>query len=102
MVKQKTASPKSYWNLLKRIVGIGKRKKEIPNEAVLDGTVLHGEEVLEVWQKAFQKLGTLDENDIDFDKAFLDETKEEVTNGRNVNWRVSRTKSIAQLSLTKS
>ena len=80
LVKHKRSSPKSYWNLLKQIVGLGKRKNDIPNEAVMDGVVVHGDQVLETWQKAFQKLGSTDVNDVAFDNAFMTEIKEEISN----------------------
>jgi len=34
-----------------------------------------------VWEKAFQKLGTVNENDVAFDRDFLEETKEEIKHG---------------------
>ena len=40
--------------------------------------IVSGEQAKQVWQKAFEKLGDLDENNVAFDKAFLEEVKQEV------------------------
>ena len=36
--------------------------------------------MLETWQRAFQKLGSTDVNDVAFDNAFMTEVKEEISN----------------------
>ena len=64
--------------MLKKAVGLGLKKHEIPKDALMEGMIVSGEQAKQVWQKAFEKLGDLDENNVAFDKAFLEEVKQEV------------------------
>ena len=78
ILRAKITDSKRYWDLLKKIVGAGKTKKEVPNEAWMEGKLVTGDLVKGAWQQAFQKLGEQDENDISFDAEFLVNTKKEV------------------------
>ena len=58
IIRAKSTDSKQYWNLLKKIVGVGKTKREVPKEVCVEGKVVKGDQVRWVWQQAFKKLGT--------------------------------------------
>ena len=78
LLSNRTTNARAYWTMLKKVVGLGLKKPEIPKDALMEGMVVSGEQAKQVWQKAFQKLGDLDENNDEFDKEFLEEVKQEV------------------------
>ena len=78
ILRAKTTDSKRYWDLLKKIVGVGKFRKEVPNEAWMEGKLVSGDLVKWAWQQAFQKLGEQNDNDILFEAEFLVNTKKEV------------------------
>ena len=78
LLSNRTTNARAYWTMLKKAVGLGLKKHEIPKDALMEGMIVSGEQAKQVWQKAFEKLGDLDENNVAFDKAFLEEVKQEV------------------------
>ena len=73
LLSNRTTNARAYWTMLKKAVGLGLKKHEIPKDALMEGMIVSGEQAKQVWQKAFEKLGDLDENNVAFDKAFLEE-----------------------------
>ena len=71
--------PRVYWNLLKRTVGLNRKKVEIPDEVLFDGVVACGDRILEVWREAFKRLGAVDGDEKAFKAEFLEEIQQEVS-----------------------
>ena len=45
----KSKNPSIYWDLLKRTVGVKRKKMQFPCEVLFDGVVTCGEKIREVW-----------------------------------------------------
>jgi hypothetical protein len=71
-------SMKEYWVKLKGFVGLHKPRKAIPMESVVDGVVVRGREVLDVWQRAFHNLGSASFGSDSFIPDFADSVRAEV------------------------
>ena len=71
-------NPRVYWDMLKRTVGLGKKKMTIPDEVLFDGVVASGDKILEVWREAFRKLYAVSTDDKAFRAEFLEEIKQEI------------------------
>lgn len=84
--ESRTANARVYWSTLKKVVGLGKRKHEIPSEAIYEGWSVQGARVKEVWQQAWQKLATVDENDEAFDKIFMANIRSRVKQLEESSW----------------
>ena len=72
-------NPRVYWDLLKKTVGLGRKKHTLPDEVIFDGVVASGDKVLEVWREAFRRLFAVDHDEKTFRKEFLEEIKQEVS-----------------------
>src|SRR4051812_43366895 len=68
LAKDKVCNPRQYWSHLKKTAGLGRIRRSIPDEAMMDGLVVKGDLVLKVWQEAFRKLFTADPA---FDRVFM-------------------------------
>ena len=55
-----TKDPRVYRDILKRTVGLRRRKVEVPDEALFDGVVVCGDKILEFWREAFRRVFAVD------------------------------------------
>jgi len=78
MLKCNSRNPSIYWDLLKKTVGLQRKKVALPGEVIFKGVVASGDAILEVWREAFQKLSAVDREEKSFRVQFLEEIQQEV------------------------
>jgi hypothetical protein len=71
-------NPRVYWDMLKRTVGLGKKKVTIPDEVLFEGVVASGDKILEVWREAFRKLYAVAADEKGTHTEFLEEIRQEI------------------------
>lgn len=71
-------NPGVYWDMLKRTVGIKRRKVTMPEEVLFDGVIVRGDETREVWKEAFRRVFSVDGGENAFNREFLEEIQQEV------------------------
>jgi hypothetical protein len=74
----KSKNPSVYWDLLKRTVGVKRKKMQIPGEVLFDGVVTCGDKIREVWGEAFRRIFAVDKEEKAFREDWLEETRQEV------------------------
>src|SRR3569623_1920491 len=60
LINNDSKNPSVYWDLLKKTVGTKRKKTLIPDEALFDGVVVGGDNILNVWREAFRRLSAVD------------------------------------------
>jgi hypothetical protein len=78
LLKCNSKNPSVYWDMLKRTVGLKRKKVAIPDEVLFDGVVARGDSILEVWKEAFRKLSAVDKDEKTFKAQFLEQIQQEV------------------------
>src|SRR3569623_1319083 len=73
----KSKNPSVYWNILKRTVGVKRKKMQIPGEVLFDGVVSCGDKIREVWGEAFRRIFAVDKEEKAFSEDWLEETRQE-------------------------
>ena len=73
----RSKNPGVYWDLLKRTVGIRRKKVAMPEEVLFDGVVVCGDKIREAWREAFRRVFAVD-GENSFNKEFLEEIQKEV------------------------
>ena len=78
LLNLRSRNPKEYWNILKRVAGMQKQLKSLPNELIWNGLRIKGDRTLEVWEEAFRRLSSSSEEYKDINTEFWTEIKQEV------------------------
>ena len=74
----KKGDAKTYWTKLKSYLGLGKSGQELPNELKIEEKIVSGEAAKNAWKEAFQQLGEVNEDDVNFDDQFIKDCKEQI------------------------
>ena len=78
LLKNNSKNPRVYWDLLKKTVGIHRKRTQIPDDALFDGVVVSGDKIQEVWKEAFRRISAVDPEESAFSVEFLEEIQQEV------------------------
>ena len=74
----RTDNPKAYWNKLRGLNKINKKRESWDTAIDKDGTDVAGEEIKIIWNTAYEELGKEDLENEEFDKSFIREVEEEI------------------------
>ena len=74
----KKGDARTYWMKLKSYLGLGKSGQELPNELKIEEEIVSGEAAKNAWKEAFQQLGEVNEDDVNFDDQFIKDCKEQI------------------------
>ena len=66
ITKLRPRNPKEYWNILKKVTGLHKQHKTLPDELLWEGMTIKGDRTLEVWEEAFRRLSASEEQNDPF------------------------------------
>jgi hypothetical protein len=72
-------NPRVYWELLKKTVGLSRKKQTVPDEVIFDGVTASGDKILEVWREAFRRLFAVDQDEKAFRAEYLEEIKQDIS-----------------------
>ena len=64
-----------YCDLLKKTVGLERKRLAMPAEVILDGVVATGDKILDVWREAFRRLFAVDHDEKTFRAEFLEQIR---------------------------
>lgn len=78
LLKCKSRNPSVYWEVLKRTVGLNRKKVQIPSEVLFNGVVTCGDKIREVWGEAFRRIFAVDKEEKTFREEWLEEIRQEV------------------------
>src|SRR3569623_1496891 len=78
LVNCRSKDPGVYWDMLKRTVGINRKKVAMPEEVLFDGVVVCGDSTREVWREAFRRVLSVEGEENSFNYEFLEEIQQDV------------------------